>query len=308
MKNQESSRFNLDEVLEFFKAQDIRFTVPFSPRKSYCNNKPSSRLLKAAILDTETTGTNPLVDKIIELGIVIVEYCPDTGQVYRVLETFDELEYPGIPIPAESTKIHGITDEMVNNTKINDSYVESLMADVSLVIAHNAIFDRVFVESRFPFFQKKAWACSFAQIPWKAEGFGSAGLEFLAYRFGFHFTGHRASVDCHALLEVLQSDMPGTGTKVLKLLLDKARIPDLKIWALNSSFESKDKLKERGYRWDGGRKTWCGTIAVNDFEDEKNWLKTEIYSNRPFKIERETMDAFNRFSNRAGKSETISLV
>ena len=307
MTIQENTVFNLDAVLEFLKARDIRVTMPFSPRDSYCDLTPSSRLLKAAILDTETTGTNLALDKIIELGIVIVEYCPETGQVYRVLETFDELEYPGMPIPPESTKIHGITDEMVHNTKINDSYVENLMADVSLVVAHNAAFDRAFVESRFPFFQKKAWACSFAQVPWKAEGFGSSGLEFLAYRFGFHFTGHRASVDCHALLEVLQSNMPATRIKVFKQLLDKARIPDLKIWALNSPFESKDKLKDRGYRWDAERKTWYGTISVDELENEKSWLKTEIYSNRPFKVEQETMDAFNRFSNRAGKSEILSL-
>lgn len=88
--------------------------------------------------------------------------------------------------------------------RINDAEVESLLADVSLVIAHNAGFDRVFVESRFPIFATKAWACSFKQIPWSEEGISSGKLEFLAYNCGFHFTGHRASTDCHALLEVLQ--------------------------------------------------------------------------------------------------------
>jgi len=298
--------YNLNDVLTWLNSQDYRVTRPFTPRTSYSDALPPAKLLKAAILDTETTGINQLTDKIIELGIVIVEYSPDTGQVYRVLETFDGLEDPGMPIPPESTKIHNITDEMVNGKKINDEAVERLLSDVSLIIAHNATFDRGFVEARLPFFQKKAWACSYAQMPWKAEGFGSAGLEFLAYRFGFHFTGHRASVDCHALLEVLQSDMPVSGIKVFKMLLDKARTPDIKVWALNSPFETKDMLRERGYRWDGERKLWNKAVSNDELTLETDWLKAEVYNNRAFKIEQEKMDAYNRFSTRAGKTEIVN--
>ena len=298
--------YNLEEVLTWLNSQDYLVTRPFTPRTSYSDALPPAKLLKAAILDTETTGINQLTDKIIELGIVIVEYAPDTGQVYRVLETFDELEDPGMPIPPESTKIHSITDEMVKGKKINDEAVERLLSDVSLIIAHNATFDRGFVETRLPFFQKKAWACSYAQMPWKAEGFGAASLEFLAYRFGFHFTGHRASVDCHALLQVLQSDLPVSGIKVFKMLLDKARTPDIKVWALNSPFETKDKLRERGYRWDGERKLWNKAVSNDELTLETDWLKAEVYNNRAFKIEQEKMDAYNRFSTRAGPVEIVS--
>jgi len=298
--------YNLQDVLTWLKSHDYRVTRPFSPRTNYSDTKPPAKLLKAAILDTETTGTNQIIDKIIELGIVIVEYAPDTGEVYRVLETFDELEDPGVPIPPESTQIHNITDEMVRGKKIDDGAVELLLSDVSLIIAHNASFDRGFFEARLPFLQKKAWACSYSQIPWKAEGFGSAGLEFIAYRFGFHFTGHRASLDCHALLEVLQSDLPVSGMKVFKMLLDKARSQDIKVWALNSPFETKDKLKERGYRWDGERKLWNKAVTNDALINEVDWLRVEVYSNRAFKIEQEKIDAYNRFSNRSGKSEIVN--
>lgn len=297
--------YDLEEVLAWLKASDHRVTRPFSARATYSDASPPAKLLKAAILDTETTGTNQATDKIIELGIVIVEYCPETGQAYRVLETFDELEYPGMPIPPESTRIHGITDEMVRGKKIDDDAVEKLMSDVSLVIAHNANFDRGFVESRLPLFKKKSWACSYAQVPWKSEGLGSASLEFLAYRFGFHFAGHRASVDCHALLEVLQSDMPDSGIKVMKILLEKARVPEIKVWALNAPFENKDKLKERGYRWDGERRVWNGSVAQADLLQEVDSLREQVYVNRGFKLELEKIDAFNRFSSRRGASEVV---
>ena len=300
------AQYNLEEVLDWLKTEDYRVTRPFVERSFYTDAPPPAKLLKAAILDTETTGTNQLTDKIIELGIVIVEYFPESGQVYRVLETFNELEYPGMPIPPESTAIHHITDDMVLSKKINDDTVEALMTDVSLVIAHNAFFDRGFVESRLPLFKKKSWACSYAQVPWKAEGMGSSGLEFLAYRFGFHYAGHRASIDCHALLEVLQSELPVSGIKVMKMLLEKARIPEIKVWAINAPFDNKDKLKERGYRWDGELKTWNCTLPQAELTTEVDWLRGVVYGNRPFKLELEKIDAFNRFSARRGGTEAVN--
>ena len=66
-----------------------------------------STVRSAAIVDTETTGTDASVDKVIELAVVVFEYCRDAGTVGRVLETYDALEYPGMPIPASSTAMRG---------------------------------------------------------------------------------------------------------------------------------------------------------------------------------------------------------
>jgi DNA polymerase-3 subunit epsilon len=211
-----------------------------------------------------------------------------------------------MPIPPESTKIHGITDDMVIGKKIIDAEVETLLADVSLVIAHNAAFDRGMVEARLPIFQEKAWGCSFAQVPWKNEGISSAALEFIAYRLGFHFSGHRASVDCHALLEVLQSNLPMSGVKAFKILLDAARTPNLKLWALVTPFETKDILRERGYRWDSERRTWHKTLSTDDLAKEVDWLRSEVYEHRSFQLKQETLDAYNRFSLRHGVSEIVN--
>ena len=302
----DSNQYNLQDVLKWLTNDGYKVTRPLIERAFYSDATPPPKLLKAAILDTETTGTNQATDRIIELGIVVIEYCPVSGQVYRVLETFDELEYPDGLIPPESTLIHGITDEMVRGKKINDAAVEALMSDVSLVIAHNAFFDRGFVEERLPLFKNKPWACSYAQISWKTEGIGSAGLEFIAYRFGFNYAGHRASIDCHALLEVLQSELPVSGVKVMKVLLEKARIPEFKVSALKAPFETKDKLKERGYRWDAERKLRHTTLPQTDISIEVDWLRAEVYSNRPFDLEWEKIDSYNRFSSRRGSTEIVN--
>ena len=61
-----------------------------------------------AFIDLETTGVNLSTDRIIE--VAIIKILPDeTRQVKR------KLINPGIPIPPQSTEIHGITDEMVKD-------------------------------------------------------------------------------------------------------------------------------------------------------------------------------------------------
>ena len=293
-------------VTDWLARGNYRVIRPLEIRTSFCDDQPPDKLVTVAILDTETTGTNFDRDKIIELGMVLVEVCPETGKAYRIVQVFDELEDPGMPIPEESTHIHHISDEMVAGKRINDAEVEALIAGVSLVVAHNAGFDRPFVEERFPIFATKAWACSFMQIPWSEEGIGSAKLEFIAYSFGFHFTGHRATADCHALLEVLQQHLPVSGSKAMQVLLQNARGSELKVSALGSPFESKDLLKERAYRWNADMKVWAKSIPKQNLDDEVSWLRDFVYAGKSFRLELEKMTFMNRFSNRTGPLEVVA--
>ena len=303
--NNQPTRDQIKLVTDWLGRADYRVVRPLEIRSTYSEDQPPEKVITVAILDTETTGTNQARDKIIELGIVFVEICPASGTAYRVTRVFNELEDPGMPIPEESTRIHHITDDMVAGKRINDAEVEALIANVSLVVAHNAGFDRVFVESRFPIFATKAWACSFKQIPWSEEGISSGKLEFLAYNCGFHYTGHRASTDCHALLEVLQNPLPTSGNLAMQTLLQNARLADIKVSALGSPFESKDVLKERNYRWNADKKVWAKDIPQTSIDDEVTWLGEAVYSGKSFKLEFEKMTAMNRFSSRPGQVEVV---
>jgi hypothetical protein len=51
--------------------------------------------------------------------------------------------------------------------------------ELVLVIAHNADFDRRFLERRLPVFATKDWPCSRFDIDWKAEGIRSSALDRL---------------------------------------------------------------------------------------------------------------------------------
>lgn len=286
-----------------------------------------SDVSQAVILDTETTGLDPATDKIIELALVKFEYSRATCEIGRVLGVYDGLEDPGVTIPPESTAVHGITDEMVRGKRLDDTAIEHLLDGVGVVIAHNAEFDRPFVERRLPGFASRAWGCSLREVPWESVGIASAKLEYLAYRYGFFFDAHRAEIDCRALLEVLRQPMPdppgaalddgavpgkvaqrvGAGVMALKVLLESAREPSLRIWALASPFETKDVLKARGYRWDGEKRVWYRDLTAAERETELSWLKETVYGGQSAAVDVETFDARTRYSGRDGTREKVRL-
>ena len=259
-------------------------------------------LSKGVVVDTETTGLDPDKDAIIELGMVLFEFDPETGRAYKILGSFSQLEDPHAPIPLESIAVHGITDEMVAGKQIDDAEVERFLSGVSLVVAHHSKFDRIFLEKRLPLFESLPWGCSLAQVDWRGEGFGSASLNYIAYQYGFFFDEHRAENDCLALMEVLQQRLPKSGALVLKTILNKVSQESYTIYATGSRFETKDILKSRGYRWNVERNCWYLAITRDvDIIDEADWLKRSVYGGGKAKIEIEVQTGLTRFSNRLGK-------
>lgn len=61
-----------------------------------------------AVFDTETTGVDPVRDRLVEFGITV--YHPDGTR-----KQWEQRFNPGIPIPKEASDIHGITDEHVKD-------------------------------------------------------------------------------------------------------------------------------------------------------------------------------------------------
>ena len=61
-----------------------RVTSRLEPQAEY-HLPDSNPKLVAAVVDVETTGTNPDSDKIIEFGTCLFEYDRETGRIYKVL-------------------------------------------------------------------------------------------------------------------------------------------------------------------------------------------------------------------------------
>jgi DNA polymerase-3 subunit epsilon len=247
----------------------------FKRRDQYASPAPVA-VHRALFIDVETTGLDVTSDRIIELAAVPFEFDSD-GVVYGVGEALSFFEDPGVPIPADITELTGISDETVRGSRIDDAAVNRLLAECVLVIAHNADFDRRMIERRLPSFATKHWACSQKEVPWDRFGCGGRKLDYLLFRAcGEFHDGHRAVDDCLAGIHLLADARCDDGTP-MNFLLQSAREPRLRVWALGAPFEMKDELKRRRYRWndgaDGKNKAWYRDVAPSELEAEKAWLR-----------------------------------
>lgn len=251
---------------------------------------------RALFVDVETTGVDAGRDKVIELAMVLFGYDAE-GRVTGVEARFDQLEDPGRPIPPEIVELTGIRDEDVRGRRIDEGEALDLISRAHLVVAHNARFDRAFLERRLGVFEELPWACSALDVPWRREGLESRKLEFLVYRFGAFYDGHRAVNDCVAGVHVLSRLLPKAGVPAMSALLASARRRDVLCRAVGAPFETKDLLKGRGYRWRPEQKVWWKEVPEDEVEAERAWLAEAVYGGRNRATET-VVTAYQRYSPR----------
>lgn len=102
--------------------------------------------ITALVLDTETTGLDPLSDQIIQFGAVRI-----TEGKCDFSNTFEALVKPGIPIPASSTAIHGITDKDIKRATSFETVAKVLDAfhDAPLIIGYSIGFDLAMMKAEY---------------------------------------------------------------------------------------------------------------------------------------------------------------
>ena len=99
---------------------------------------------KLVFVDLETTGANPAIDKITEIGLVEVN---DAGEASQ----WSSLVNPELPIPAFIQSLTGISNDMVRTAptfaELGPALYQRLQG--ALFIAHNARFDYGFLRNAF---------------------------------------------------------------------------------------------------------------------------------------------------------------
>ena len=163
-----------------------------------------------ALLDVETTGRDASVDRVVELGIAV-------GRRGEIVARYNWLINPGMPIPAEVTAIHHITDEMVAD-KPRFEAVASEIANAlkgCVPAAYNALFDRAFLMGEFsrakvdvsgvPALTRETdWLDPLVWARDIQENEKSRSLGDVAARLGVKLeNAHRAQDDAEAALRVL---------------------------------------------------------------------------------------------------------
>lgn len=287
---------------------DFRVQRRLQPCLRWPDAEPGHALCTLVLLDTETTGLEHSRDHIIEMALLRLEVDTVTGLPVGPVRVYDELEDPGVPISKEIQAITGISSAMVCGHRLNEQHIADMLQGAHLVVAHNAAFDRPFAEARIAGFDALPWACSIADIDWKAHGRSSAKLESLALDAGHFYDAHRAEMDCHALLAVLARALPGKPTTGLAQLIAQSALTSFRLQATGAPFDAKDKLKTRGYRWNNDQKVWHTRLADRTALDEElAWLKDAVYRQRAATVHVEELDALVRYSTRAGKRLVIEL-
>lgn len=239
----------------------------------------ASTTVTGCALDVETTGLDHLEHSVIELAMQRFRADMD-GRIVDVGPSFRWLEDPGVPISPEITALTGIDDAAVVGRRICDAEATCLILDADFVVAHNAGFDRPFVERRLPEAIGRPWVCSMRDVDWRAMGFEGRVLSHLLSQMGLFYEAHRADADVTALLHLLDyAPLQGGGTVLSRAITTAAR-PGWVIEAVRAPFEAKDRLKARGYRWDAAKRHWWREIAHDAFDEEIEWSVLNVYDGR----------------------------
>lgn len=161
-------------------------------------------------LDTETTGTDPEAARVVQVSLW-ESTAPGRGRPWtRLID-------PGVPIPAEATAVHGITDEKAQREGHDPA--ETLLGlhvmlysaawDRVPLVAHNAAYDLTILDREFRRHIGEELParlivldtlCLYRRFDWTT---GGRSLGRLAERHGITFPAHDAEADALASLRLL---------------------------------------------------------------------------------------------------------
>ena len=164
------------------------------------------------VVDSETTGIGPN-DRAVEVAGFLFEGT-------NFIKHHTSLVNPGIPLPPEASMIHHLRDrDVANAPPIEDAMAPFFDDDFEFVVAHNAAFDRRFMD-----FGNAPWMCSlklsrlmYPEAPNHKNQFLRYWLDLpdLVYSYHAQAAAHRALYDSevtsylfHHLLGRATSDDP----------------------------------------------------------------------------------------------------
>lgn len=169
--------------------------------------------MRHIIFDTETTGLDNALDRIIEIGGVELDNHFPTGRSFHVyINPADRKVHP------DALAVHGITDEFLTDKPGFAEIVEELSAffDGAHLVAHNATFDIGFMNAEFariglPAVEAHRIVDTLA-LARRRHPMGPNSLDALCRRYGIdnaHRTKHGALLDAELLAEVYIEMMGG---------------------------------------------------------------------------------------------------
>lgn len=233
------------------------------------DKKPSVRNIKGQSLDTtycvldlETTGFSPRLEKITEIGVM--KY-----QDGKVIDKFSCFVNPEKSIPPRVVEVTGITDDMVRNAETIDKVFPKLLEFIkdSVLVAHNAEFDVGFLRH---FARELGYEFDFTYLDTLSLAY-ELFPEYKTYKLGRIAKNLGIKVDvAHRALDDVD-----TTVKVFKVMLDMLKergvntLEDIEIYASDETAKKEAFKKLR---------THHAIILAKDYVGLKNLYKLVSYS------------------------------
>jgi len=247
----------------------------------------TSSHVPAVVIDVETTGFDSTSDALIQIALRPFLVCLETGQVSVIKKPIVYKQEPPEPLSDRIKQVTGFSDEDLTNEKVNWSMIGRILSMCKFVIAHNASFDRPWVdrylrENDIPINDELIWACSMSQVDWSRDVIPSKSLEVLCAWHGFFYNSHCAEADIDATLHLLRI------SSTLSELLANASTPDWHVFAMNTLRQENERLKKQRYRWNPEFSCWWKAVSTKQQADEEcAWLESNMSQVEPqcFEIE-----------------------
>lgn len=209
--------------------------------------------MRALVIDTETTGLDPKDSDIIEVGAALFD---TTSR--QVLWAYGSLVFTETKNAAEF--VNGIEQPLIEAARdlpdarnVVASLVESVKIDI--LMAHNADFDRKFIEQKWGVMVKPGtkdripWVCTQKDIVYP-NAKNSQNLSHLAVDHGIPIgILHRALNDVLLTIELLKK-APDLEHQI------QIALGPRKIFEALVPYQQRNEAKSRGFNWNAGDKRW----------------------------------------------------
>jgi DNA polymerase III epsilon subunit-like protein len=154
-------------------------------------------------LDIETSGFDPLVNEILEVGFAFFEV---NKNGIKIIEEWTQVFHPSKPVPSGILGLTNISQAELNNAPKFSEFQNFLQEKLgnAIIVGHNIIFDIRFLES-FGLKFSGGSIDTLDLVQWLLPTHHSYNLENLMHTFGIaHKEAHRALADSKAAISLLE--------------------------------------------------------------------------------------------------------